>query len=87
MIDSELIQSFGFTAPALLSGYSGMLDSPRIGHFYSTSSPGLTSYFSEVYIDNTQARVEIGNASNWDACTHREIKSLVLGQPVLLQLR
>jgi hypothetical protein len=34
----------------------------------------MTSYFSEVYIDNTLARVEIGNASTFAACTHREIQ-------------
>jgi len=31
-------------------------------------------YWSEIYIDVTRARVEIGNAPTWDACTHREIQ-------------
>jgi hypothetical protein len=28
----------------------------------------------DIYVDNTRARVEIGNASTWDGCTHREIQ-------------
>ncbi len=28
----------------------------------------------DIYIDNTRARVELGNASTWDSCTHREIQ-------------
>ena len=31
-------------------------------------------YFSEIYVDITLQRVEIGDASTWDACTHREIQ-------------
>ena len=30
--------------------------------------------FDDVYFDNTRARVEIGNVSSWEACTHREIQ-------------
>ena len=33
-----------------------------------------TLEFDDVYIDTTQARVEVGNASSWDNCTHREIQ-------------
>jgi len=39
-----------------------------------TPLPWLKIHWSEVYIDITQARVEIGNASTWSACTHREIQ-------------
>jgi len=31
-------------------------------------------YYDDVYVDSTQARVEIGDASTWSACTHREIQ-------------
>lgn len=34
----------------------------------------LRLYVDDVYVDTTQARVEIGNASTWDACTQREIQ-------------
>jgi hypothetical protein len=40
----------------------------------SVVKPSMDWFWSEVYIDTTQARVEIGNASTWDACTHREIQ-------------
>jgi hypothetical protein len=32
------------------------------------------SQFDDVYIDTTQARVEIGNAATFNSCTHREIQ-------------
>lgn len=32
-------------------------------------------YFDDVYIDVTQARVEAGNSSSYDNCTHREIQA------------
>ena len=31
-------------------------------------------YIDDVYVSNTQARVEIGNASSFTSCTHREIQ-------------
>ncbi len=31
-------------------------------------------FMDEAYVDNTLARVEIGNESTWAACTHREIQ-------------
>lgn len=34
----------------------------------------LRLYVDDVYVDTTQARVEIGNAPTWDACTQREIQ-------------
>jgi hypothetical protein len=36
--------------------------------------PGSQWYWDELYIDTTRARVEAGNASTWNACTHREIQ-------------
>jgi hypothetical protein len=34
--------------------------------------PEMFAYYSDIYVDNTWARVEIGNASTYDACTRRE---------------
>lgn len=34
----------------------------------------LDWYWSDLYIDNTLARVEIGNAPIWENCTHREVQ-------------
>jgi fibronectin type 3 domain-containing protein len=55
------------------------------GHYYSHYYPNNTcgagsycgsgyDYFDNIYIDNTTARVELGNASTYDACTQREIQ-------------
>ena len=71
--DAVLLNSFSFTQAALKAGYSGELSIARINNYWAGSG-GITSYFSEAYIDNTQARVEIGNASTWNSCTHREIQ-------------
>lgn len=35
---------------------------------------GGAMYWDNVYIDNTQARVELGNAATYAACTYREIQ-------------
>jgi hypothetical protein len=72
--NASLLTSFSFGYPALNSGYSGELDRPRIGHYWNSGAGDITSYFSEAYIDNTQARVEIGDANTWAGCTHREIQ-------------
>lgn len=34
----------------------------------------LQMYFDDVYIDNTQARVEVGNSPDFNSCSHREIQ-------------
>lgn len=34
----------------------------------------LNVYVDDVYVDRTQARVEIGNASTWTQCTRREVQ-------------
>jgi hypothetical protein len=36
--------------------------------------PHVRVYWSELYVDNTLARVEIGDAPTFEACTHREIQ-------------
>lgn len=42
--------------------------------------PHVRVYWSELYVDNTLARVEIGDQQDWDACTHREIQIPVAWQ-------
>jgi hypothetical protein len=50
-------------------GVGGMLDSAGEGW------PANGSYkFDDVYVDYTWARVELGNAATWAACTRREIQ-------------
>lgn len=47
-----------------------------VGFYNSHSADGSSAafYMSDVYIDNTWARVEIGDASTYAACTHKEIQ-------------
>ena len=45
----------------------------RIGH-YQQVGLNLDAYTDDVYIDKTRARVEVGNASTWSNCSHREIQ-------------
>jgi hypothetical protein len=56
-----------------------LIDSRRfsaiwIGHYFDITHGSLQSWTSDAYIDTTPARVEMGNASTWAACTHREIQ-------------
>lgn len=49
-----------------------------ITHYFAkdtgTPTPWMDSYWGELYIDTTPARVELGNADTWDGCTVREIQ-------------
>jgi hypothetical protein len=46
------------------------------GSYFPTSSNTFTTtlYYDNIYIDNSWARVEIGDADTYDNCTHREIQ-------------
>lgn len=55
--------------PAKITGIS-------LGEWLGDLVDGETeNYFDDVYFDNSWARVEIGDASTWDACAHREIQA------------
>jgi len=43
-----------------------------VGHMINDCNGGHN--FDDVYMSNTRARIEIGNASTWSACTHREVQ-------------
>lgn len=43
-------------------------------YFARDNGAGAYVYLDDIYVDTTQARVEIGNASSWSSCTHREIQ-------------
>ena len=49
-----------------------------IGHYYGNLTPGternMKIFFDDFFFNTTQARIEIGNMSTWDASTHREIQ-------------
>ncbi len=36
--------------------------------------PQMDCYWDELYVDVTKARIELGNAATWEACTRREIQ-------------
>jgi hypothetical protein len=46
-----------------------------LGHYFRQDNGALLRvYISEIYVDVTAARIELGDAPNWDDCTHREIQ-------------
>lgn len=49
-----------------------------ITHYFAqdtgTPRPWMKSFWDELYVDTTPARVEIGDAPTWNACSHREIQ-------------
>lgn len=47
----------------------------------------MFAYYADVYVDNTFARVEIGNAPRYDDCTHREIQYPLSWDPGAVSIR
>lgn len=46
-----------------------------LGHYAGDKFSTVTGWWDDVFVQiGSQARVEIGDASTWDACTHREIQ-------------
>lgn len=50
----------------------------RIGQMYNDNDGDTGDkakiYYDDIYVDNTQSRIEIGNNADFDLCTHREIQ-------------
>ena len=68
-----------YNAPAVVTTGNGLYwDQLQIGQYATNLALGIDSgtinYFDDVYMDNTWARVEIGDEPTWDACTHREMQ-------------
>lgn len=66
-----------------VAGNQGFWNHVRLGYYHAHDGiPGLCDpspgdaygWWDNVYIDNTRARVELGNAATYDACTLREIQ-------------
>lgn len=55
----------------------------RLGFYFRVhdTSAVLKHHISELYVDHSFARVEIGDAPTWAACTHREIQIPVAWSP------
>lgn len=56
------------------SGQSFQLDTILLGLMDGGHSGSFEVYLDDIYIDNTRARVEIGDNSVWADCQHREIQ-------------
>jgi hypothetical protein len=58
------------------SGSMDLYDNVDYGYYFSRKDANTHSqiYSDNFYYDNTWARVELGNASSWAACTKREIQ-------------
>lgn len=50
-------------------------------NFFNDGGAVLNQYLSELYVDHSFARVEIGNSPNWSTCTTREIQIPVAWTP------
>jgi hypothetical protein len=75
-LDLETAQTI--SGGVFTSGDCG-IDSVLIGHYFArdgvgTPRPWATRFWSELYVDTTPARVEIGDQPVFEDCTHREIQ-------------
>lgn len=71
-LDIESREDFSeYKRPFILGFYNSWGPNTGLGE---TVSGNDNFYIDDAYIDGTFARVEIGNASTYDACTHREIQ-------------
>lgn len=92
--DGQLIASSD--AYLTVAGNQGHWNHVRVGYYHAhdgipggcADSPGdAYGWWDDVYIDNTQARVEIGNAPTYAASTHREIQIPSAWSPTSVQVR
>lgn len=58
----------------LASGVSQSIFNFLLPFYFGNGGSGL-GWYNDVYISDTRARVEIGNASTWAGCTKREIQN------------
>ena len=78
--DNQSQTVYQYTNSNLVGSYSyagaveDMLAIHQIGVNPNGDVPGLIVDLDDIYLDSTQARVEIGDNSSWDNCTHREIQ-------------
>ncbi len=50
----------------------------RFGRYVKLTPREVHAYYDDVYIDNSWARIYLGNAPNFENCTHREIQIPVM---------
>jgi len=56
------------------ASFEFQLDTVLLGLMMANAQGYYELYLDDIYIDNTLARVELGNNSSFDACTHREMQ-------------
>jgi hypothetical protein len=68
------------------AGQSFKLNTVLLGLMEGNSqSHNYEAYIDDIYIDSTRARIEIGNASTWSACSIREIQLPTVWTDTLLK--
>ncbi len=71
-LDSDFDESTGIVTRK--SGDSSLLEYFMFGQSVAKPAYASESYIDDVYVDNTRARVEIGDNAIFANCTHREIQ-------------
>lgn len=56
------------------SGDNGPIHSVSLGYYITNGFHEANTYWDDIYIDNSWARVELGDAAVYDSCHHREIQ-------------
>jgi len=66
----------GITTRCEAEGVTGYVNCLSMGYLVTNggASPEATTYWDDVYMDNSWARVEIGDASTYANCKHREMQ-------------
>jgi len=57
-----------------LASSTNPIDSVTLGYYITTYMSEANTYWDDIYVDNSWARIEAGNAATYDACSHREIQ-------------
>jgi hypothetical protein len=75
--------SYSGTGKMIIDATGDYIDAIKIDNYLDANNQDLidageiltsTLYWDDIYIDNSWARVEIGDASTYDNCTHREVQ-------------
>ncbi|MBL0732246.1 MAG: hypothetical protein JJW03_05265 [Desulfosarcina sp.] len=73
-INGTYIDAFYDNLITRSTGDNRLLTTFMLGQGLTYPDKSVNIFIDDVYVDNTRARVEIGNAATWSACTHREIQ-------------
>lgn len=68
------VQTMEWTDANLRVDVGDNLDSFKWGQYLGNGGSSTIAQYDDVYIDNTWARIELGDNPNYSSCTHREIQ-------------